>query len=83
LPENRRNKIHAFSCLFYAKLLEENHHEAQHQLVSRWTKNVDLFSLDFILFPINLRHHWSLIVMARPQLWIEAMEKRGKYLPIL
>jgi hypothetical protein len=79
LPEEKRNKIHAFSCLFYAKLLEAKDPKAQHQLVSRWTKNVDLFEQEFILFPINYRLHWSLVVLARPKLWVSLLFRSISY----
>jgi sentrin-specific protease 7 len=70
LPPENRAKVHAFSCLFYSKLTEATKDEESFQLVSKWSKNVNLFDLDFILFPINLRNHWSLIVVARPALLV-------------
>ena len=36
--------------------------------VRTWTKGVDLFSQDYIIVPINLNGHWSLIVIIRPRL---------------
>jgi sentrin-specific protease 7 len=67
LSDERRKKIHAFSCLFYGKLTEVNDGgKAAHSLVSRWTKSLDLFSLDFVLIPINFAMHWSLCVLVRP-----------------
>jgi sentrin-specific protease 7 len=70
-----RDKVHAFSCLFYTKLIEAKDSKAQHQLVSRWTKNINLFEKEFILFPINLNYHWSLMVIARPKLWVQEILK--------
>eukprot|EP00981_Chlorochromonas_danica_P005158 scaffold1036_cov169-Ochromonas_danica.AAC.38 len=71
LEPERRKKIHAFSCHFYSKLTEgssSNGGQAAHQLVARWTKNVNLFEMDFVFFPINLTNHWSLFVLVRPHL---------------
>lgn len=68
-PEKRK-RIHAFSCLFYAKLTEVSKPEEAHTLVAKWTKNVDLFAMDYILFPINSANHWSLMVLARPDLLV-------------
>ncbi len=67
LDPEKRSRVHAFSCLFYAKLTEKKNREA-HALVSRWTKSVDLFAMDFVLIPINLTFHWSLCVIVRPGL---------------
>lgn len=72
LDPERRKKIHAFSCHFYSKLTEgsPNDDQAAHQLVARWTKNVNLFEMDFVFFPINLTNHWSLFVLVRPHLLV-------------
>jgi len=67
LSEERRAKIHAFSCLFYSKLAEQKD-KAAHEMVARWSKSFDLFDLSFLLVPVNLSLHWSLIVVYRPEL---------------
>ena len=64
----KRAKIHAFTCFFYTKLLEGKVPQEQHLLVSRWTKNVDLFDMDYIIVPVNLTGHWSLFVIVKPGL---------------
>lgn len=67
LPPEKKSRIYAFSCLFLAKLTEiKGDEKAAHQLVSRWTKNVNIFSFDYLLFPINKSMHWSLVVVAFP-----------------
>jgi sentrin-specific protease 7 len=71
--EAKKTKIHAFSCLFYAKLTELRDPKAAHDLVCRWTKNINLFDLDFILFPINSSNHWSLCVIVRPWLLVRKL----------
>ena len=68
LPRKQRQRIHVFSCLFYTKLTEGKNAEASHKLVSRWTKNVNLFDKDFVLVPVNKKYHWSLTVIVRPGL---------------
>jgi Ulp1 family protease len=71
LPADKRSRIHVFSCHFYAKLTEEKSNmKAAHHLVARWTKSVDIFETDFVLFPINMANHWSLAVLARPGLLV-------------
>merc|ERR1719198_375264 len=38
----------------------------KHKVVERWTKNVDLFSKDIILIPINESLHWTLLIIVNP-----------------
>lgn len=64
----RRKKVYAFSCLFYAKLTEVKDGKFAHTLVSKWTKNVNLFDMECIIFPINLNNHWSLVILMRPDM---------------
>ncbi|XP_074009717.1 sentrin-specific protease 2 [Numenius arquata] len=59
--------VHAFSTFFYSKLSSEGY-----KVVTRWTRNVDLFKQDIILVPIHLRLHWTLAV-------IDIREKIIKY----
>lgn len=47
--------IHAFSTFFYPKVAKQGHSS-----VKRWTRKVDLFSKDRVLFPIHLGVHWTL-----------------------
>eukprot|EP01033_Poteriospumella_lacustris_P016720 gene16720-11963_t len=73
---SKRQRIHAFSCLFYAKLTETNKAEDAHALVAKWTKNVNLFALEYVLFPINMMNHWSLMVLTRPDLLVNWEEEK-------
>lgn len=68
LAVDKKSKVFAFSCLFYAKLTEVEDIKAGYDLVSRWTKHVNIFDFDFVFFPINLKMHWSLFVAVRPGL---------------
>lgn len=34
--------------------------------VCKWTKNVDIFDMDYILIPIHDTAHWSLAVVCHP-----------------
>lgn len=77
LPPEKQARVHAFSCLFYGKLTELSTKEfkASHTLVARWTKNVNLFDLDFIIIPINLTYHWSVCILTNPgQLLVRNIE---------
>lgn len=66
LGDAKESKVHAFSCLLYTKLGEESRPDRAHALVARWTKNIDVFALDFMLVPVNHANHWSLLVVIRP-----------------
>lgn len=72
IPTDRRSKVHAFSCFFFTKLIEVNDAKQAHALVARWTKNVDIFDMDYILVPINMNLHWSLLVIVKPGLYAKA-----------
>ncbi|PKK16440.1 sentrin-specific protease 1-like, partial [Columba livia] len=47
--------VHAFNTFFFTKLKT-----AGYQAVKRWTKKVDIFSVDLLLVPIHLGVHWCL-----------------------
>ncbi|XP_075062256.1 sentrin-specific protease 3 [Mixophyes fleayi] len=49
-------KVHFFNSFFYDKLRTKGY-----EGVKRWTKNVDIFNKQFLLIPIHLEVHWSLI----------------------
>ncbi|NXX82690.1 SENP1 protease, partial [Urocolius indicus] len=50
--------VHAFNTFFFTKLKT-----AGYQAVKRWTKKVDIFSVDLLLVPIHLGLHWCLAVV--------------------
>lgn len=66
LSPSDQSRLHAFSCMFYTKLLEQGNKKKGHALVARWTKNFDVFAKDFIFIPVNESAHWSLAVIAHP-----------------
>ncbi|EFJ40743.1 hypothetical protein VOLCADRAFT_99390 [Volvox carteri f. nagariensis] len=74
LSADVQQRFHIFSPFFFTKLLEKHSGlagctliaEEDHNLVKRWTKNVDLFSKDYIVVPINGQQHWSLVIICHP-----------------
>ncbi|KAM8977555.1 sentrin-specific protease 1 [Pelodytes ibericus] len=50
-------KVHAFNTFFFPKL------KSGYQAVKRWTKKVDIFSMNILLVPIHLGVHWCLAVI--------------------
>ena len=49
--------VHYFNSFFFAKLQTQGYEGAK---LKRWTKKVDIFSKDLVVFPINLGNmHWT------------------------
>ena len=42
--------------------------QRQYKRVERWTKNVDLFEKDMVIFPICEEAHWLLVIAIKPGL---------------
>jgi Ulp1 family protease len=40
--------------------------EDMYQKVCKWTKNVDVFAMDYLLIPIHDAAHWSLAIICHP-----------------
>ena len=49
--------VHVLNSFFYNQL-KDNGYES----VKRWTKKLDIFTMDKVLCPINLEKHWTLVV---------------------
>ncbi|KAI4878289.1 hypothetical protein NFI96_019214 [Prochilodus magdalenae] len=50
------DRVHFFNSFFYDKLRTKGY-----EGVKRWTKNVDIFQKKYLLIPIHLEVHWSLV----------------------
>lgn len=55
-------KVHFCNTFFYEKLTQKGYN---YDGVRRWTKNVDVFNVDKVIFPIHLSVHWTLAVYDR------------------
>ncbi|XP_061421863.1 uncharacterized protein LOC133350993 [Lethenteron reissneri] len=49
----------------------------RHSRVNSWTRNVDIFSKDFVFVPVNQCSHWFLAVICFPGLQEKEMAKEG------
>ena len=49
--------VHTFNTFFFPKL-----RSAGYSAVRRWTKKMDIFSVDILLVPVHLGVHWCLSV---------------------
>ena len=66
-----------FYSSFFIRKLEIDGKDRKSYL--KWTKNVDLFGMDFLFLPINAHLHWSLCIIANPRLIFKnMMEEEGK-----
>ena len=82
LPAELRSSVHLFTSMFYNRMLgvglknKTNQREEarmtsaqrKHSRVKTWTKNVNLFEKEFVIFPICEGSHWFLIVAILPRL---------------
>ena len=50
--------MHSF---FYSKIAEGE------SAISKWTKKYDIFAYEKIFIPINLKMHWTLLVIFMPE----------------
>ncbi|XP_027866344.1 sentrin-specific protease 7-like isoform X2 [Xiphophorus couchianus] len=72
-------RSHVFSSFFYKQLSCRRaagesdapsvpDHHTRHQRVKTWTRDVDIFSKDFLFVPVNKAAHWFLVVVCFPRL---------------
>uniref|UniRef100_A0A0B6Z4U0 Ubiquitin-like protease family profile domain-containing protein n=1 Tax=Arion vulgaris TaxID=1028688 RepID=A0A0B6Z4U0_9EUPU len=52
-----RAKLYAFNTFFYPKVKTGGH-----SAVKRWTKNINIFAVHYIIIPVHLGVHWCLCV---------------------
>ena len=77
LPSEDKAGVHVFSTMFYKRLTLQhksnedsslNSAEKKHSRVKGWTKNLNLFEKNLIIFPICEHSHWYLVMAVRPHL---------------
>jgi len=51
-------RVHVYTTFFYPKYLKEGYSN----MIKRWTRKVDIFSMEMIIFPIHLGIHWCVAV---------------------
>eukprot|EP00128_Syssomonas_multiformis_P015255 Colp12_sorted_trinity150504_noHs@5904 len=49
-------KVHCFKTHFYSTLRDNGYDK-----VRRWTKKTDIFSYDYVIVPIHMGSHWTLV----------------------
>ena len=81
MTKENLERCHFFNSFFYKRLWQSMggpkcrrdplEVAKGYENIRRWTKNVDLFSKDYIFVPINEALHWSLAIIYRPGSWAE------------
>ncbi|OCF59786.1 hypothetical protein L486_02459 [Kwoniella mangroviensis CBS 10435] len=68
-------KVHAFNSFFYQRISETGY-----SAVKRWTKRVDIFSKDLVVFPVNIGNmHWTACAINLAKKRIEYFDSMGDY----
>ncbi|XP_039649605.1 sentrin-specific protease 7-like isoform X2 [Perca fluviatilis] len=73
------DRSHIFSSFFYKQLSRRRaagddsapsvpDRDMRHQRVKTWTRNVDIFTKDFLFVPVNQEAHWFLVLICFPGL---------------
>jgi Ulp1 family protease len=72
LNKDKQGKTHIFSQFFYKCLTSAVHKnkdqmttsQKRHNRVSRWTKDVNIFAMDCLIFPVLKQSHWILALIS-------------------
>ena len=85
--ELKRRNVHAFSSLFYNKLISRDGLTAKdiraqgginYRAVARWARHINLFEKEFLYIPVNKGIHWSLFIVVRPNLLVPKFHERSE-----
>ncbi|KYQ88279.1 hypothetical protein DLAC_10970 [Tieghemostelium lacteum] len=61
-PEDKE-KIYFYNTFFYKILTLKSVPDAYHR-IAKWTKDIDIFSFDFLFIPICENFHWTLCIIS-------------------
>ncbi|XP_031627196.1 sentrin-specific protease 6-like [Contarinia nasturtii] len=85
LTDEQKNVTHIFDSFFYQVLTDsvssdrKNSNQEKLARLDRWTKNINIFDMDFIVVPINQREHWYLAIICFAGLVeVKSTVKQGK-----
>ena len=59
------------------KLLEKGNNvdAIVYEIIHKWTKKINIFDYDFLLFPYNINNtHWSLVIISKIKQWVINMK---------
>ena len=90
LPPDDRAGVFIYSTMFFVSLTADKKNqeklparEKRHLKVASWTKSVDIFSKNILIFPICTNSHWFLIVVIKPGLVTTPDETNNNGEPLL
>ncbi|CAF3872492.1 unnamed protein product [Rotaria magnacalcarata] len=71
LSEEDRNRTYLFNSFFYTRLTQKGNGdnpnisaaERRYNRVKRWLRDVDLFSKEYLIVPINQNAHWYIVLV--------------------
>ncbi|CAF3438305.1 unnamed protein product [Rotaria sp. Silwood1] len=71
LSEEDRKRTYLFNSFFYTRLTRKGNDdilntsaaERRYNRVKRWLRDVDIFSKDYLILPINQTAHWYIVVI--------------------
>ena len=73
MKKDMKDKIHIFDTHFHSQLTLKTNpvggmddSERKHKTVSKWTRKIDIFSKQMIIFPICKDLHWFSILIIDP-----------------
>ncbi|RMZ79750.1 hypothetical protein DV738_g3120, partial [Chaetothyriales sp. CBS 135597] len=72
-------KMHFFNTYFFDTLTKNSkgRKDVNHAGVARWTKNIDIFSRDFVVVPVNDNLHWYLAIICNLSAFTKARSHDG------
>ncbi|CAF1324339.1 unnamed protein product [Adineta ricciae] len=74
LSEEDRQRTYLFNSFFYTRLTRKSNDdilnispaERRYSRVKRWLRDVDIFSKDYLIVPINQTAHWYIVLIKFP-----------------
>ena len=61
--KNDPSNIYWFNTYFFEKISKGKGRQIDYNGVKKWTKDIDLFSYDYVVVPINENYHWYLVII--------------------
>ena len=82
---SNNKRIHSFSSFFFVKLLRKGELVKGYLFknVQRWTKHIDISTLEIIFIPVNItNHHWTLVlidILLKTIIYYDSFRHEGPY----
>lgn len=72
-----KGKVHIFNTFFYTSLstTKAGKKGFNYDAVKRWTKDINIFSVPYIVVPVNLNFHWFVAIICNLDKWEKKMNE--------